>query len=1462
MRNTGVHLLVLACMGGAVAAMAGLTVFQPTRGYWHVAANWSPNLPASVADHPIIYGGRVAMISNATAACGSVYVGQALLTPHSALEILPGATLDAQNLLLGRDEDNVGVLRQSGGAIIVRGGCEIGDNNGGGSVQKASGAYYLSAGALRMLGATPLRVGHRGRGYLQVSASGTLHTAAMEIGASAGATNSAVRQLGGSVVLNTLDIGGAATSNGSYTVAGGELIWSNTCVARGTLTLAGSTARVWSPSAASPALTLAGSATLRFAFGARGIAPLMLERGAVNLAAGTRLVVDGTHYTRNAGGPATFLLLQHAGWLGQATFTASNVTVSGFGPLAPALRYTTNALYLDLTSSGAVARATQGLTMTYWDMPINNDTTAPTGKKLLLPMSSLPNFTTTLVRTHATLGMRVASPALADCPRTTNMFVRFAGYLAVPSNGTYTLYVTCDDGAVLWLDQTILVNNNTVKAAPATASGSIALAAGMHALQVGYFNNTGAATLLVEWQGPGLARQPLPAEALYAAAEPALEGADRAFFDIMPDEERIYNYCPSFMFDSLEGLYKIWSGGDSNSSGDYILYKEAPTLEGLFDAATRVALAPSTDASKFDQVHACDPNVYCVSGVFYLTYSGNTDNSVLPEITRIGMAISHDRGRTFSRLHNGVHILGPTNFTRGSYGIGQSAVVHANDGYWYMIYTDSETSRPPAEVTILRVIRSRDPAFPTNAHEYVTSLAGDVGGVSVDMAYDRATSNFIVAANTSVYPDRTLMRLAHFDAQWRFLYAHEISGNNGASLGEGLGLLTDLDKAIRAYDLHGMPAYAFAGATTEAQENTLLWAPWVEGDTECVLVPQAQAVAALAAPVPVSLGANLTSNTISGTFLALSNEFSMDVWAKPDGTINLPDEATSGLPGTAAGNGYLVGPDFGGAWGAWSNHVGVGLAVGVNGVAVYEHTGAHLPATLVWPGFLHDWTHIAVVYSNKTPRLYVNGHCVRVGLRSSIAAVHPSAGQFGGHVYGAYAGRAWHYRVWNRILTPAQVAGLLDDAGAGALGAQRQCSVLDDGAVPEGSLIGTLVFTAALAGAQAEIPYRFFLPDDAGERLAIDPLRGTVAAFKGYKIDYEAQATLTIGVSAAVCGTNALAARNFTVPVANRDLAPALAPELLRYAFNGSIAVSNAAALDQTSNTFTMTCYARPTRAIALPAEANAGSNGATDGTAFVIAPQHGSAWGDGTQHAGAGLAVGTNGITVYERGTAYFPAPLVWRAPYLLTNWLQLCVAYANGTPTLYVNGMPVATGLRSARTVHPSSMWFGGAPDLGRFAGDLAECRRGATAWDQAAAQTACVAWSYAEFPNAGLALPAHVINSNTTTETVVCQLRAYPDAAAAPCFFSLINDYGGVFTIDTASGAIRLAQPSSVVPSTNYTLVAQVAASARTARIAVSITTSADVIPEPAALTLLPLVVLLLRSPLRLQPNTENRKPKTEE
>lgn len=132
------------------------------------------------------------------------------------------------------------------------------------------------------------------------------------------------------------------------------------------------------------------------------------------------------------------------------------------------------------------------------------------------------------------------------------------------------------------------------------------------------------------------------------------------------------------------------SGSPGTVGGDNILFREATSLEGLLEAPLQVALQPSLDPTKFDQVHACDPNFYRVGDLYYLAYGGNTDGSQLPATTRLGLAVSRDGGRTFQRLHNGNSVLepDPARLDPNAYGIGQPAVVQAPDGYFYMIYTD------------------------------------------------------------------------------------------------------------------------------------------------------------------------------------------------------------------------------------------------------------------------------------------------------------------------------------------------------------------------------------------------------------------------------------------------------------------------------------------------------------------------------------------------------------------------------------------------------------------------------------------------------------------------------------------------------------------------------------------------------------------------------------------------------
>jgi len=117
------------------------------------------------------------------------------------------------------------------------------------------------------------------------------------------------------------------------------------------------------------------------------------------------------------------------------------------------------------------------------------------------------------------------------------------------------------------------------------------------------------------------------------------------------------------------------------------------------------------------------------------------------------------------------------------------------------------------------------------------------------------------------------------------------------------------------------------------------------------------------------------------------------------------------------------------------------------------------------------------------------------------------------------------------------------------------------------------------------------------------------------------------------------------------------------------------------------------------PAESTQGTAGAT-GSCFVVHPPEGDVlYGDG--HSAAGFAAGRDAVVVYERARGLFAPVLAALVP--LAGWNHVAVVYRDGTPSLYVNGRLVKSGLRTGRTVHPGL----GSPDANirfvHFEGDM---------------------------------------------------------------------------------------------------------------------------------------------------------------
>ncbi|MEI6077082.1 MAG: glycosyl hydrolase, partial [Verrucomicrobiota bacterium] len=170
------------------------------------------------------------------------------------------------------------------------------------------------------------------------------------------------------------------------------------------------------------------------------------------------------------------------------------------------------------------------------------------------------------------------------------------------------------------------------------------------------------------------------------------------------------------------------------------------------------------------------------------------------------------------------------------------------------------------------------------------------------------------------------------------------------------------------------------------------------------------------------LGTAMKSAVSTGTGDVVSDNpdnFTFAVWVKPDDDITLVREANSGIVGMAELRNDVFFPPHGDGFGG-QTHAGCGLAVGRNGVGVFEHSGNYFAPTLVYAATLTNWTHVAVVYRGGQPNLYLNGMLARTGLKSTHI-VHSGAG----HAEAKFRGKLGAIEQFSRPLSAAEIAQLI-----------------------------------------------------------------------------------------------------------------------------------------------------------------------------------------------------------------------------------------------------------------------------------------------------------------------------------------------------------------------------------------------------------------------------------------------------
>ncbi|MBT9393082.1 T9SS type A sorting domain-containing protein [Hymenobacter sp. NST-14] len=165
---------------------------------------------------------------------------------------------------------------------------------------------------------------------------------------------------------------------------------------------------------------------------------------------------------------------------------------------------------------------------------------------------------------------------------------RFRGRIRINTAGTYTFYLTADDGAFLWLDNAALAATPNVAAAliqnggqhPATTeSATISLSAGLHDVLVLYGENTAFSSLKLEYASPdaGVPRQLVAAADLCSAASNAPLPVTLTRFGV---EAR-----PA-------GVLASWETAQELNSARFVIERSANGQ--VFEAAGQVAAAGTT----------------------------------------------------------------------------------------------------------------------------------------------------------------------------------------------------------------------------------------------------------------------------------------------------------------------------------------------------------------------------------------------------------------------------------------------------------------------------------------------------------------------------------------------------------------------------------------------------------------------------------------------------------------------------------------------------------------------------------------------------------------------------------------------------------------------------------------------------------------------------------------------------
>jgi RHS repeat-associated protein len=320
----------------------------------------------------------------------------------------------------------------------------------------------------------------------------------------------------------------------------------------------------------------------------------------------------------------------------------------------------------------------------------------------------------------------------------------------------------------------------------------------------------------------------------------------------------------------------------------------------------------------------------------------------------------------------------------------------ANQKLWVELYSLQPGTAGDIAITLSNQMVADISSFTIQKWSHVVVQSNGVTGNTWDVYFNGAKLT-LLTVNEPGYP---------FD--WEIVAGYTLPAEVIEPL-KHIRLYNRLLTGVEVNQNYSNPCFSIAESLQGTNSPLLIWGRFnisslCNPATETVTVPNQGAL-----QVSANLGQNdkMLSN--------VTNNFTVEFWVKPQQIHEVDAESQTGTAGSSGQN-YAIYP----TQAAIAGNAGMGISVGTNGVSVYENATGYTPPLLVWSGSITNWTHIAVVYTNKTPSLYINGQLVKTGLASTKQNISPSY-NFGGGTYGFMPGAIDEVRIWNVVRTAQEI---------------------------------------------------------------------------------------------------------------------------------------------------------------------------------------------------------------------------------------------------------------------------------------------------------------------------------------------------------------------------------------------------------------------------------------------------------